>query len=422
MRIPLHFQTLSPAGRVLLAGTLLAAIGLAQSGKCPRDTALTEDQVKALVGGEQDRAVELIRSCHVTFVLHPDTRADLEKAGASAAELNAVEQESFARMTWADAHREVDEYVEPEIQKIRDASEAKKKEQLDQSDRDYQTARQPLQDSLNEPKGPLDSTADYQARLSRTRQSLDQLELRHRDDQSAIRRKFDDEAHTQSQSLAALEASLKARRYPMGGVSIQVDSYDADRGILIANIDGAKYRFAVRSDLMKKIALVNGTALSMREEVSLRQPFEDTQASRTRYIQAPALIGELQIPGTPVQPEAAPPPAPVPNVPITPAPSQPAPQPPVRPAPPPPPPYTGAPSGSLPCTGLTARSGADLMLPMPLPHGLTPANVQVDYDRQSWANYRLSSRADGYHVVLTGYRKPGENSHPNCAVQWKAKP
>jgi uncharacterized protein len=266
--------------RLTLLSIVLAMMGTnvawAQSVTgCPGHKAMTLDQVVALLANLKDdaRAIGLIESCHVSFAVDVHALDRLSEAGASEGVLDALNKVTAPDLTLGDARSQVAE-LERHIQQNDAAVNAERGTALRKSDAEYQAQRD--QAAKIAPKSEFESTADYNARVQQNRNTLEQMDGKHRADQGSLAATFAAEGEKKDQPYRARAEFLKGMTYP-DLRAITYSSYDADNQILYAVLDGDSYVFEQVPSTTAQTLVKNWP------KVKVSQPFSEDEIGR-RYL------------------------------------------------------------------------------------------------------------------------------------------
>jgi len=262
-------RRLAPWPQLTFAIVLSAFMTLparAQSApSCPTHKALTLDQVLNFVNQKipEERTLQYIQSCHVSFPMNAPTVEKLAQAGASERILDSLNQLTSTQLTLDLAKAEVAEltaFLQSE------PTGARRDAALKQLDADYQTQRATTANIA--PKGQFEPTRDYEARVQRSQSDLAALDSKHQSDRAALSAQFAAQAAESDKPYQSRIAFLEKATYP-DPRSASYTHYNPDTGQLTASIGPDAYSF---DNVPPKSA---ESLYNHWKQVQVRQPFAD---------------------------------------------------------------------------------------------------------------------------------------------------
>lgn len=266
---------------VLLVLLLLcASLAVAQAGgratACPTKAALKLDEVVGLVQNKapDDAIVDLVASCHVGFVMDPATLERLVGAGATRPVLDALDRDTLLRLSLSQARAEV-AALENRKRSNEAAVNADRDSALRKSDADYKVQRD--KGTRIEPKGPFETTADYNARVQKNQTDLTVMDRSHDADRVRLAEKASGDLARKNESLERRIEFLKRSLYPAADSQPQYIGYSPDDSRLAAGIGGEEFWFAVQPSRAK-------TMHDQWSAVKVMQRYEDGD-SHERFLE-----------------------------------------------------------------------------------------------------------------------------------------
>ena len=238
----------------------------AQSAQsCPTHKALTLDQILNFVNQKipEERTLQYIESCNVSFSMNAPTVEKLAQAGASERILDRLNQVTASRLTLDQAKAEVAELT---VFMQSEPTGARRDDALKQLDAEYQTQRAHAANIA--PKGQFEPTRDYDARVQRSQSDLAALDSKHQADRAALVAQFAAQAAESDKPYQSRIAFLKKATYPDSRAA-SYTRYNPDTGQLTASIGADSYSF---DNVPPKSA---ETLYNHWKQVQVRQPFAD---------------------------------------------------------------------------------------------------------------------------------------------------
>ncbi len=236
-RAPLRIASLALCVVAGLAGVLSAET----TAKCPMAHKLTLEQVTGRIQQKlpEDRTVELIRVCHVSFSLDAPSLEKLANAGMTDAEFNILNPETAAGLTVDQAHAEV-QGLEAYIGRSDPALAAQQDAEIQKVDAAYQADR--AKAANIGAKGEFESTADYNRRVQQSKATLADLDRKHDAVVAQVKANYQAKLEGKFKPFHARIEFLKQTYYATDAKAIYV-GYNADTNRLTTTVAGEEYWF-----------------------------------------------------------------------------------------------------------------------------------------------------------------------------------
>jgi hypothetical protein len=278
--------------QALLAGAMICtAVALhAQSGaKCPINRKLTLEQVVGSIQQklEEEVIVNRIESCHVTFSLNAAALEKLSEAGASDAEMAALNRETVSQLTVEQAHAEVGG-LERHVADSNKAVAAERDEALQKQEANYKMERAKAAELPA--KGPFETTQEYNQRKQQAETALASMDAAHKRDAARMTAQYAAEAESKARLFQTRITFLEKAVYA-DTTKAANPSYDADKRQLTTNIGGEEYLFESVAPAVAKQVVPDW------KDVSVAQPYaEDKMKTRVLRLKGSpiTLKGELK--------------------------------------------------------------------------------------------------------------------------------
>jgi hypothetical protein len=275
---------------ILLAASVPLAAHAQSAAGCPAHRALTLDQVLNFVNQKipEDRTLQFIESCKVSFPMNAPTVEKLAQAGASEKILDTLNQITAAQLTLDQAKSEVAEltaFMQSE------PSGAQHEAALKSLDADYQSQKTQLSNPA--PKGQFEPTRDYEARITRAKTDLANLDRKHESDRAALDAQFSAQTAASDKPYQSRIGFLQKTTYP-DALKATYAAYNPDTGQLTAKVGSDPYNF---DNVPPKTA---EAFYKSWKQVQVRQPFADDGLHRRVLA-----LGSESVPGYSVAAKAA---------------------------------------------------------------------------------------------------------------------
>jgi hypothetical protein len=237
-------QALSVVGLVLwvYAGWAAALPVQGQTtAKCPMAHKLTLEQAARNIEQKlpEQRTIELIRACHVSFSLDAPSLEKLVNAGMTDAEFNALNPETAAGLSVEQAHEEV-KGLEAYVGKADPTLAAQRDADIQKIDAEYRADQ--AKAAKIDPKGEFESTADYNHRVEQSKAAVAELGRKHEAAIAQVKASYEAKARSKFRPFQARIEFLKQAHYATGAQAVYV-GYDADTNRLTATLGGEEYWF-----------------------------------------------------------------------------------------------------------------------------------------------------------------------------------
>jgi Protein of unknown function (DUF1566) len=267
-----------------LACAALGALGAwAQSGGgCPAHKALTLTQVLGYISQKipDERTVQRIEACRVSFPLDAHALDRLVDAGASKTVQDALNRVTISQLALTDAQSQVAE-LEGRVQEIGSSMSAQRDEALRKLDTEYQPQRERA--AHNDPKSDFESTADYDARVRRNQGAVAAMDGKHELNRNDVAAEYADKVNEKERPYLARIAFLKNSTYP-DSRAIIYGNYSADTQQLTAVLAGENYRFDRVAPKTAETLVMNWTRVKVTQAYS-----DDELHTRVLILGAPTI-------------------------------------------------------------------------------------------------------------------------------------
>lgn len=228
---------------LLVGGLLLVSpASLSQPGAvCPSGQKLTLDDVVQAIQHHlsEERRVELIESCHVSFSLDDGSLQRLENAGVSDKELDVLNPETAGQLSLEQAQAEVDG-LERAISGLTQSMAGERDAALAKLTADYRARREKAANV--EPRGQFETTAEYNERVRQSKAELSELDLEHENNAAQLTADSAAKLEVKSRPFQARIIYLKSAYY-LEPTRATNPRYDPDAELLTATIGGEDYLF-----------------------------------------------------------------------------------------------------------------------------------------------------------------------------------
>jgi len=256
-----------------LAALVVGAGAFAQSGaRCPASAPLTLTQVLDFISQNipDDRTVELIESCHVSFSMDASDLDQLANVGASQRILDALNRMTASHLTLAEARGEAAE-LESHIAASDKAVNAERDIALQELDAQYHVQR--ARAAHIDPKGQFESTADYNVRVQQNQAALAAMDGKHKADRSQLIADYSEKAREKSRAYQERITFLQQNRYSDPRI-LTITSYNPDTQQMVAMLGDEEYQF---DQVPGKTA---ETLVRNLKQVRVTEPYTDDQFHR----------------------------------------------------------------------------------------------------------------------------------------------
>lgn len=187
----------------------------------------------------EDALVRNIESCHVGFDLDAATLDQLSAAGASDRLMDVLNRVTTPELTLARAAADV-AALQSQVTTIDQSIDGDRNAALKKLDVDFQVKRQ--QAANVAPKGEFETTQAYNARRMKAGEVQQQLDLQYQTQRDQITSQYAAQASQKEKPFRTRIAYLQKSTYTENLVPT-FKSYDADKQLLAATIDGEPYEF-----------------------------------------------------------------------------------------------------------------------------------------------------------------------------------